>query len=240
MDIRINRLERHVTISMDGYIQKLIKRVQPHGIKGASTPAIYHPPNYGNPGEQKAAMDDSPLASEEDKKILQSVVGTLLYYSRAVDPSICTAVHQLGSVQSKPTENDMTNMNRLLQYVSTHSNNGIRYYASNMTLQLMSDASYLSRPKARSVCEWLSYFGLPQYINGPISCGSWMIGCVCASVFEAEIAGGFQCAQAAAHHRRITHDLGYPQPPTLLRMDNSVAIGLASGQMTVNDQSLLI
>jgi hypothetical protein len=59
-----------------------------------------------------------------------------------------------------------------------------------------------------------------------------MIGCVCASVFEAEIAGGFQCAQAAVHHRRIAHDLGYPQPPpTLLRMDNSVAIGVASGTM---------
>jgi hypothetical protein len=77
----------------------------------------------------------------------------------------------------------------------------------------------------------LSYFGLPEYINGPISCGSWMIGCVCASVFEVEIAGDFQCAQTAAHHRRIVHDLGYPQPPTLPRMDNSVAIGLASGKM---------
>ncbi len=104
-------------------------------------------------------MDDSPFASESDKKTLQSVVGTLLYYARAVDPSICTAVHQLGSVQAKPTENDMRKMDRLLQYVSTHSNNGIRYYASNMTLQLMSDASYLSRPKARSVCGGLAISG---------------------------------------------------------------------------------
>jgi hypothetical protein len=48
---------------------------------------------------------------------------------------------------------------------------------------------------------------------------------------EAELAGGFQCAQTAVHHRRILHDLGYPQPPTLLRMDNSVAIGLASGKI---------
>jgi hypothetical protein len=125
MSIRINRPKRHVTITMDGYIQKLIRRVRPDGIKGASTPAQYHPPNYANPGEQKAATDDSPLASEENKKILQSVVGTLLYYSRAVDPTICTAVHQLGSVQSKPTENDMVKMDRLLQYVSSHSNNGI-------------------------------------------------------------------------------------------------------------------
>ena len=38
-------------------------------------------------------------------------------------------------------------------------------------------------------------------------------------------------AQAVSHHRRILSDLGYPQPPTLLRMDNTVALGLASGTM---------
>ena len=176
--------------------------------------------------------DTRPLImSESDKKLLQSVVGTLLYYSRAVDPSICTAVHQLGSIQAQPTENDMANMHRLLQYVSTHHNNGIRYYASLMILQLMSDASYLCRPKARSVCGGFSYLGPSNAINGPISCGSWMIDCVCASVAEAEIAGGFPIAQAATHHRRILSDRGYPQPPTLLRMDNTVELGLASGQM---------
>jgi hypothetical protein len=216
---------------MAGYIKKLLQRVCPDGIKGASTPARYTPPNYANPGAQKATIDPSPLATESDKKLLQSVVGTLLYYSRAVDPSICTAVHQLGSVQSNPSENDMANMVRLLQYVSTHPNNGIRYHASPMILQLMSDASYLCRPKARSVCGGFSYLGTPSAINGPISCGSWMIDCVCASVAEAEIAGGFQTAQTATHHRRILADLGYPQPPTLLRMDNTVALGLASGQM---------
>jgi hypothetical protein len=48
MDIRINRPKRHVTITMDGYIQKLLKRVRSDGIKGASTPAGYFPPNYAN------------------------------------------------------------------------------------------------------------------------------------------------------------------------------------------------
>jgi hypothetical protein len=232
MDIRINRAKRHVTLTMAGYIRKLLQRVRPNGLKGASTPAQYTPPNYANPGAQKATIDASPFASEPDKKLLQSVVSTLLYYCRAVDPSICTAVHQLGSVQSKPTENDMSKMERLiLQYVYSHQNNGIRYYASNMVLQLMSDASYLSRPKARSVCGSFSYFGLPTTINGPISCGSWMIDCVCASVAEAETAGGFQAAQTASHHRRIASDLGYPQRATALRMDNTVAIGIASGTM---------
>ncbi len=163
----------------------MLQRVRPNGVKGASTPAQYTPPNYANPGAQKATIDASPPASESDKKTLQSVIGKLLYYCRAVDPSICTAVHQLGSVQANPTETDMANMERLLQYVSTHQNNGIRYYASEMILQIMSDASYLSRPKARSVCGYESYLASPNAINGPISCGSWMINCVCGSVAEA-------------------------------------------------------
>ena len=156
------------------------------------------------------------------------MVGTLLYYSRAVDPSISPAVHALGSIQSKPTKNDMKKLEKLLQYVSKYRNMGIRYYASSMILQLMSDASFPCRPKAASVVGSLAYLGSPDGINGPISCHSKMISCVVASVAEAELAGGFQIAQAAVNLRRILHDLGYPQPPTLLRMDNTVAIGIAT------------
>jgi hypothetical protein len=58
-----------------------------------------------------------------------------------------------------------------------------------------------------------------------------MINSVLASVAEAELCGGFKIAQDAVPHRRLLHDLGYPQPPTLLRMDNTVTIGLALGQI---------
>jgi hypothetical protein len=41
MNITINRTARHVTLTMTGYIAKLLKRVRPHGIKGAHTPSIF-------------------------------------------------------------------------------------------------------------------------------------------------------------------------------------------------------
>ena len=132
MNIAINRAERHVTLTMPKYIDRLLCKVRPEGVKGSNTPATYTAPNYANPGARKATVDNSALASEEDKKLLQRVVGTLLYYSRAVDPSICTAVHQLGSVQSKPSQNDMRKMDKLLQYVSKHRNIGIRFYAAHL------------------------------------------------------------------------------------------------------------
>ena len=48
---------------------------------------------------------------------------------------------------------------------------------------------------------------------------------------EAELAGGFQSAQIGTHHRLTLKDFGYPQPPTLLRMDNTVALGIAAGKV---------
>ncbi len=110
MDIDIDRGERHVTISTPGYIAKLLQRVKPEGIKGASTPGIYTHPVYSNPTSQRATVDLSKRVSDPQKKLFQSVVGTLLYYSRAVDPAILTAVLEIGSTQSQPTERDMEKM----------------------------------------------------------------------------------------------------------------------------------
>ncbi len=83
-------------MSMPGYVAKLLKRVRPDGIKGASTPSVYAPPNYSNPKAQMATADSTPLATAAQQKELQIVVGALLYYARTVDPSILTSVHELG------------------------------------------------------------------------------------------------------------------------------------------------
>jgi hypothetical protein len=70
MDININRRQHHVTLTMPGYVDKLLRKICPDdGIKGANTPAHYTPPNYSNPGAHKATVDASPLASEHGKKI---------------------------------------------------------------------------------------------------------------------------------------------------------------------------
>ena len=158
-----------------------MKRVRPDGIKASSTPSVYSPPNYKSTA-QTATVDSSPLASSTQQHELQVVVGTLLYYARTVDPTILTAVHELGSVQARPTLNDMKKLERLLQYVSSHQNHGLRFHASCMQLQIQSDASYLSRTKARSVAGGMHYLGSTELINGPFYCMSKIISCVVSSV----------------------------------------------------------
>jgi hypothetical protein len=226
--IAIDRMQRHVTLSMPGYIAKLLKRVRPNGVKPASTPSIYSPPNYKNTRTQTATVDESPLASKEQQLELQIVVGTLLYYARTVDPSILTVVHELGSTQSKPTSNDLKKMERLLQYISTHQHHGIRFHASPMQLQIHSDASYLSRPKAKSVLGGFHYLGTEEIINGPFFCTSKTISCVVSSAAEAELGAAFQNAQKGAEFRNTLLELGYPQQATTIFVDNTVAEGLAT------------
>ena len=234
MDIAIDRTNRHVTLSMPGYVEKLLRKVRPKGIKGAATPSVYQAPNYKSPQAQTATVDGSPPATAEQQHELQVVVGTLLYYARTVDPAILTAVHELGSVQSKPTLKDMGKLERLLQYVFTHQRGATRYYASTMQLQVQSDASYLCRPKARSVLGGIHYLGFPNRINGPIFCTSKIISCVVASVAEAELGAAFQNAQKAVEFRNTLHELGYPQQATTIMIDNTVAEGLAAD--TVNSK----
>ena len=200
MDIAIDRTKRHITLSMPKYIEKLLRRIRSNGIKGATTPGIYNPPNYKSAKSQTATIDESPLASATQKHELQVVVGTLLYYARTVDPSIMTAVCELGAVQSAPTVRDIQKVERLLQYVSTHQMGATRYYGSNMQLQVQSDASYLCRSKARSVLGGFHYLGYQDRINGPIFCTTKVISCVVASVAEAELGAAFQLFKT---HRRL-------------------------------------
>jgi hypothetical protein len=189
INITIDRPKRCVTLSMPGYVDKLLHKLRPLGLKPVTTPAIYTAPNYKSPKAQTATVDTSPLATPEQKRELQVIIGTLLYYARTVDPSILTAVHELGSIQAKPSLHDRQKAERLLRYLSGNQNGATRFYASNMQLQVQSDASYLCRPKARSVLGGFHYLGFPDRINGPIICTSKIISCVVASVAEAELGG---------------------------------------------------
>jgi hypothetical protein len=51
---------------------------------------------------------------------------------------------------------------------------------------------------------------------------------VVASVAEAELGAAFQNAQKAAEFRNTLEELGYPQQPTTIMIDNTVAEGLAA------------
>jgi hypothetical protein len=86
----------------------------------------------------------SPALSAKDVNQLQQLTGTLLYYARAVDPTITMPINMLASEQSKATSYTAEKVIKLLNYCNTHPETKIRYHASNMILYIHNDASYLS------------------------------------------------------------------------------------------------
>ena len=103
-------------------------------------------------------QDNSPVVDEIDTKYVQSVVGALLYYARAINPTILPALSSIATQQSKPTINVMRTVWRLLDYVATYSNVRTRYYASNMQLYIDYDAAYLMEDTAKSRVAGYRYF----------------------------------------------------------------------------------
>jgi hypothetical protein len=68
----------------------------------------------------------------------------------------------------------------------------------------------------------------PTEINGPILVYSSVVQNVMASIGKAEYAAAFHTGQMASGLRKTLSDLGYPQPPTYILVDNKVANGIAS------------
>jgi hypothetical protein len=230
--IDYNRTARTLSMSYPRYIPDLLARLRPSGIKHYHSPAIYTPPSYGRTGPQLSTQAPfSPPASPAQQKELQIIVGSLLYYARAVDATILPAVCALACDQAAPTLDTMVAAERLLGYVAKFPLATITFFPSDMLLLAHSDASYLSRTNSGSVAGGFHFLGKendPTFFNGPIFCVSTLIPVIVAAVSEAEYAAVFGNAQYACDERCILASLGYTQPPTTILCDNECAVGLAN------------
>ena len=77
---------------------------------------------------------------------MHQIVGTLLYYSIAVDPTMLTALGSIAAQQEKGTDKTYADTLWILNYAVTHLNATLQYTAGDMILHIHRDASYLSEP----------------------------------------------------------------------------------------------
>ena len=123
---------------------------------------------------------------------VQSIVGPLIYYTRAVENKLLVAMSELGQQQSTATEATNNAINQLLDYVATYTADGITFLASDMVLSYHSDAAYLNVRKARSRAgaHIMLYedVSVPKY-NGPVLTIAKIIKCVMSSAAKSELAG---------------------------------------------------
>ena len=152
--LKWNYDERTLDISMPGYI---VKQLQKYKHDTPTRPQ--HCPYSSQP-------------NPDEIKHIQRVIGSILYYARAVDLTVLMALSTIASKQTHGMENTMRKTKQLLDYLATHLEATVRFHASDMVLNIHSDASYLLEANAHSrACghffmEWKADPTKPIKLNG--------------------------------------------------------------------------
>jgi len=226
---------KRVHLSMPGYISKALQRFgheRPRRLQNSPHPHVAPP--YGAKAQYVEPDEISTPLDKEGKKYIQAVTGTLLYYSRAVDPTMLVALNAIATQQASPTQKTLERVKQLLDYCASQEEAVITYHASNMILAIHSDAGYLNESKARSRAGghfFLSSDAQNPPNNGAILTIAQIIDAVMSSAAEAELGALFINAKEAVHMRRILQEMGHPQPRTPIQTDNSTAEGVINSRV---------
>jgi hypothetical protein len=125
---------------MPGYIANVLNKFQHDAPRTPQhTPSKYITPVYGAK-MQFSTQDNSPPLTAKQCTEIQKITGSVLYYSRAVDPTVHMALNDIATEQTAATEKTKTAAGHLLDYLATHPDAKIRFQASDMILHIHSDA----------------------------------------------------------------------------------------------------
>ena len=103
--LKWNYTQQFVDISMPNYILKMLEKLQHNSpTRPQHAPHKWVERQYGSHSQAVHPEDDVPPLSEIQKNYIQRVVDCCLYYERAVDSTILSAVNELSMQQANPTE----------------------------------------------------------------------------------------------------------------------------------------
>ena len=225
----------HIDISMPGYIKKKLHEyghICPNKIQ--TCPYSPEQKAYGAKAQAPIPPDESQLLDKKGILKVQKIVGSILYYARAVDSTVLIGLSSIAAQQTKATKKTQARCHQLLDYLASNPDAKIRFYKSDMILNIHSDASYLSEPNARSrTCGYFFMGSMPQggqpiSLNGAFHVNTQIIKFVVASAAEAELGALFRNCQDGIMFRTTLLNLGHPQPRTPVHCDNATAVGIAS------------
>ena len=121
-----------------------------------------------------------------------------------------------------------------MDYLVTHPDATMRFRASDMVLNIHSDASCLSEPGTRSRSSghiflgWLPSKNQPIRLNGAIFALCKILEIVAASAAEVELGALFMNIKEGRTLKLTLEELGHLQPATPTHCDNTTAVGIAN------------
>ena len=219
---------------MPEYIQNALKKYN-HIIpsKKQYAPHVWAAKTYGKGQQSATPHDETPKLKGKHITVVQSKIGTFLYYGRAVDPTILPALGEIALKQANPTKQTENELNMLMDYLCTYTNAKLRYYAGTMQLHVESDAAYLILPgaKSRIAGHYVLSNNTSTKSSSPIFTECKAIRHVICSAAEAETHGLFINCQNAIIIRNALEGLGHIQGKTTVITDNTTAEGFANKTM---------
>ncbi len=141
--------------------------------------------------------EDTAMLDAKGIKRVQQIMGSILYYARAVDMTVVMAMSSIAMEQTKATKKTMGRCIQLLNYLASNLEAKVRFHASDMIMNIHSDASYLSETKARSrACGhffmgWMPKNGEPIQLNGAFHVNTTILRFAVASAAEAKLGALF-------------------------------------------------
>ena len=108
-----------VDISMPGYVKKKLQEYN-HIVswKGQTCPYSPAPKQYGSEAQAPLPPNTSKLLLKAGIKRVQKIVGTILYYARAINMTDIMALSTIALEQMKATVKTMHQCMQLLDYLS--------------------------------------------------------------------------------------------------------------------------
>ncbi len=104
LDIKWDYVGCRCHISMPDYIENLlIKFKHPRPTKPCRSPYKCLPIAYGAKAQLTPEADTSDLLNNHCKRCIQEIIGSLLYYARAVDNKLLVALSAIATRQSYAT-----------------------------------------------------------------------------------------------------------------------------------------
>jgi hypothetical protein len=224
MEIRRDREKGILTLSQTAYTERVLKQFDLLDCKGRPTPMAHGGELGLNPRDGSPAQ---PLDAT-NKKLYQSIVGSLLYAACMTRMDITFATAKLAQFCAAPAEHHLIAARQALKYLAGTRTLGLTFRRSARKLNLdptvYPDASWISE-----IDSGRSHSGVITLLNGnPIHWWSKKQSMVALSSTEAEYIALGEAAKDAVWLREwLTAVLGVTVPIRVL-CDNSAALKIAA------------
>jgi hypothetical protein len=160
MSLKCDSKNRTCDISMPGYVSNLLSKFQYDAPKHPQhTPSKYVMPVYGAK-TQYAMKDETPPLTAKQCLTIQKFTGSVLYYARAVDPTVLMPINDIATEQTKATEKTQAAKSQLLDYLATHPDATIKMCGSDV-LSNLGQVGFVFDVRCRKCNIYL----VPQYLQ---------------------------------------------------------------------------